>query len=471
MMLQFPYHRTGFKRHSVLCSRTNETESKSTGGSKTETTHEPPSFLFFADFMGKRTYDSEGNTVGIVYDVAFSLSEIYPKATCLILRAPGFFRHRYSEIPWNRIKKLSPYIELDLPLKMIKFYYQFGGQDLRLRRDILDKQVVDTNNHKVIRVNDIHLLEVDHELRIAHVDVGIRGLVRRLGWQPVVDFLVAGLLPRTTYFKERFISWKFIQPLSLNHKSGALKLTVPEKQLAQIPHSDFREVMSNMDIYQRTAFFRSLTLDLRVQIFRDLDTDTQQKLLEHIDLAEAAYILSRIPADQATDILERLPKSVSEKLLNFMETTQARKLSTLLGYTSDSAGGIMTTEMVTLPHSAKVQDVVQVFQQVPESLEATTFIFLIESDNRLSGMVPARKLLLAKPEDPLTQYALPKTTYVKVKDTLREVAFQMEFHKIPVIPVVNNGKDKILQGVITVDDVLKHLIPIAWKRRAKKPSP
>ncbi|MBI4052244.1 MAG: CBS domain-containing protein [Elusimicrobia bacterium] len=428
----------------------------------------PPTFVFFADLVGTRVLDSEGQGVGKIHDITFSLLETYPKSTTLILKS-GFLRSHYAEIPWHQIKKIYPQIQLKLPAQEIIFDHPSGNHDLRLRRDILDKQVVDTNNHKVIRVNDVHLLEVDNELRVAHVDVGLRGLVRRLGWQTVVDFFIAGVLPRTTYFKERFISWKYIQPLSLNHKSGTLKLTVPERQLAQIPSAGFREVMLDMDIYQRTALFKSLNPDLRAQVFKDFDTDTQQKLLGNLDLSEAAFVLSRTPADQATDILERLPSPVSEKLLSLMETSHARKLSTLLGYTSDSAGGIMTTEMITLPGSAKVRDVVQVFKQAPESLEATTFIFLTENGNHLTAMVPTRKLLLAKPDDPLSQYALAKTTYVKVKDSLREVAFQMEFHKLPVIPVVNNGKEKILQGIITVDDILKHLIPIAWKRRAKKP--
>ncbi|MBI3550159.1 MAG: magnesium transporter [Elusimicrobia bacterium] len=432
----------------------------------TSTELPPTEFHFFADFLNKQVIDREGRVLGRVHDLSLGLNESYPKASVLVIRS-GRLRSSFAAVSWEAIDRILLTVQLSLPLEQVNFEPEYPNLDFTIARDVLDKQVVDTSGQKVIRVNDVHLLKVGSEMRISHVDVGIRGIVRRLGWQWWVDPFVQTFLARTDYMKDRLINWRFIQPLAINPEKGRLKLTINQKQLSMIPHADFGAMMQELDVHKRLALFNSISADFRPKVFSDMPIPMQRELLENTDLKDAAELLSKIPADQSTDLLEEIPKSVADSLLALMETTQARRLSALLGYTSDSAGGLMTTELVTCPSTASVADAVQRLRQTLDSLEIVTHVYLIDGENRLTGQVPLKRLLLANPSDPVASSAYPRPVYVRAKDSLREVAYVMEKYKLSSIPVVNNGKDRVLQGVITIDDILVRVIPLAWRRRTR----
>lgn len=422
-------------------------------------------FHFFADMMEKPVLDRTGRTIGYVLDLHLT-SDPYPHVTELVVRA-GLLRRSYAVIPASKVDRMLLTVHLELHRNDIEFKHQRPTHDFCLVRDILDQQVVDTDGQKVIRVNDVQLLSIDRELRVSAVDISMRGLIRRLGWQWWADRFVELFLSRTDYFKENLINWRYVQPLAINPQKGTLRLTINQHQLSQIPHADFSDIMQNMDLYKRMALFQSISTDFRPKVFSDLDLTMQKELLENLDLKEAAGLLAKIPADQTADLLEEVPKAVADSLLALMETTQARRLSTLLGYTSDSAGGLMTTEMIVVPHTAQVSDAFNRVRELQDHLENFYHVYLVEQDNRLMGQVLLKRLLLAPPHAQLTQFAFPKPLFVRAKDSLREVAYLMEKYRLPAIPVVNNGKERILQGVITIDDILAKLIPIAWRRRAK----
>lgn len=429
---------------------------------------EAPIYHFFSDLQQREVLDEQDRPVGDLYDLALA-PEPYPRATHLILRR-GWPLPRWAAVPVGRLERLALHFHLNASRESVEFRAERPDFDLTLVRDILDQQVVDTGGQKVIRVNDARLLQLGSELRLQQVDVGLRGIVRRLGWQWWVDAFVETFLARTEYLKDHLIQWSLIQPLAINQRMGTLKLNVDRKQLSLIPHEDFHDLFANMDLPSRLAMFRSIPADLRPRIFSDLDLDLQKELLGNLDIKEAADLLAKVPADETTDLLEELPKPVVNSLLALMETATARRLSTLLGYTSDSAGGLMTTEVFTAPAGATVAEALERLKALAAP-EHVYHICLVDADNRLVAQAPLNRLLLASPQDPVARHAYPKLRYVRAKDSLREVAFVMEKYKLPALPVVDNGRDRRLQGVITNDDVLEKMIPLAWRRRHRREAP
>lgn len=442
---------------------------------------EEKNFLFFTEVARMDVADSNGRTAGRIQDLALSLGDgsgsssgqpSYPRATHLVLRR-GRLARRYASLPWDQVASIQLHLHLRVPAEEIPFQDAPPAHDFLLVRDILDQQVVDRGDQKVIRVNDVHLLLADNLLYLSHVDVGLRGIVRRLGWEWFVDRFVEVFLPRSQYFRENFISWRYITPLALQ-PPGRLKLSVGQSELQRLPRTSIHDILLEMDSFRRAALFQSIPPEFRPGIFQDLDITVQRELLENLDLKEASHLLSRIPADQATDLLEEIPSSVAESLLAQMETHEARKLSTLLGYSSDSAGGLMTTEFLTLPRDATAAEALARIREYPHELPHQ--LYLVDEENRLSGVVPLRNILPAVgseggPHVLLKDLALARVPYVRAKDSLREVAFLMDKYKIPSVPVVNSGKEKLLQGIITSDDILRRLIPLAWRRRAKLATP
>lgn len=426
-----------------------------------------PMFIYFSRLMDKPVIDSNGRLTAEVYDIIVRPTEVYPQSASLIIRK-GFPNRKYAVISWPDILEID---DRETTLKIDQSNIIFkekhdNKEELTLRRDILDQQVVDTYNHKVIRVNDIHLLEVDHCLMIAHVDISLRGLIRRLGLEKIVDFLVGLFNRNADYLKtEHLISWKHIQPLSINPASMTIKVDVPHKQFSNIPAADLGDIFLDLNTQHQTALFKSLDLSNKAKIFMNIDFKTQKSLIEDLSDKEVVEVLNSIAPDEAIDFLEKLPRDTTERFLNLMESKQSKKLSQLLGYSSDSAGGLMTTDYMAFTKDTTVESALKQIKERAFKVEPVQFVYIIDENNRFIGSTNFRRLILANPIDPIQNAAFPKTYFVHLNSGVKEVAYLMEKYKYYAIPVVD--ENNCLQGIVTVDDVLSQVISIAWRRFKK----
>jgi CBS domain-containing protein/sporulation protein YlmC with PRC-barrel domain len=421
-------------------------------------------FIFFSQLMDKPVLDKEGKTVGEIYDLVVKSSQVYPLSDTLIIRK-GFPNRKYALINWPDIEKID---KEGAQLKIEKSILSFSQihdekKEFTLRRDILDQQVVDTHNHKVIRVNDIQLLVVDHALMIAHVDIGSRGLLRRLGFEKIIDLIVKTFNSRAKYLKnEHLISWKHIQPLTINPVSMTIKIDLPQKNLASIPAADLGDIFLDLNINHQIALFKSLNLANKTKIFTNIDFKTQSSLLGEMNDLEISELLNNIPSDEATDFLEKLPREKIKHILSLIENKYSKRLSQLLGYSGDSAGGLMTTEYIAFTKDTTVQAALDQIRERKFKSEPAQFIYIIDETQHLISATNFRRLILANPQEPIANFVFPKTYFVHLDSSVKEVAYLMEKYKYFAIPVVD--ENNVLQGIITVDDILSQLIAFAWRR-------
>ena len=413
-------------------------------------------FLNFSGLLEKDILDADRKFVGKVWDISAKTSEVYPKSDELII-AKGFIRRYYASVPFSNVLEIDGEVILNIKSDEVKFHPAPKDYEFLLRRDILDQQVVDTFNHKVIRVNDIHLLKIDRELMVAHVDIGLRGLLRRLGWEKVFRFLTK---------RDDIVSWKFIQPVAINPASMTMKLSVSQKQLQGIPAADLGEIMFDLNMNQRMALFRALDIKTKAKIFENLEFEDQKAILKELDKKEAALIVASMSSDEATDLLSNLPRGTVENILTLMESDRAKKLSTLLGYSSDSAGGLMTTEFVSMPDTMAIEAAIDYIKNQTREFDTVPYIYVVDDKHKLQGVTTVRKLLFADPKDTVLKTVFPTTIYVHLHDSVKEVAFLMDKYKISAIPVVD--ENKLLHGIITMDDILSQVIAIAWRKRPRK---
>ncbi|MDD5495876.1 MAG: CBS domain-containing protein [Candidatus Omnitrophica bacterium] len=424
-------------------------------------------FIHFSTVLGKGVLDADGKFVGNIWDISVKQDSIYPKTEELIIKK-GLFKKSYASVPWSSISEIEDDIILKTALKDIKFESAPKNYEFLLRRDILDQQVVDTYNRNLKRVNDIHLLKVENDYIVAHVDIGLRSLIRRLGWGRMVDLIVKAFNKNSGYLKkEELVSWKYIQPVSVNPSSMSMKLSVSNKQIASIPAADLGEIILDLNPAQRIALFRSLDIKTRARIFENLEEEDQKVILKELDKKEFAQIVSSMSSDDATDLLEALPQNTVKNLLTLIESNRAKKLSTLLGYSSDSAGGLMTTEFVSMSETMTVESAIQFIRTQTREFETVPYIYIIDEKNHLKGTTTVRRLLFADPKDTALQTVFAHTLYVYLNDSVKEVAYLMDKYKMSAIPVVD--EKKTLQGIITIDDILEQVISIAWRKRPRKP--
>lgn len=429
-------------------------------------------FLYFSAILEKDVLDKNNKFIGRLYDIVLKPTEVYPISSRLIIKR-GFFSPGYVTVDWANVAECNDkegFVRLNLDGSTVKFAgFSNNKEEFTLRRDILDQQVVDTYNHNVIRVNDAHLLRVENNLMIAHVDIGFRGIVRRLGLERFADFLAAAFKKDARYLKnDILVSWKYIQPLSINPVSKTIKVNVPEKNLRSIPAADFGEIMSDLDHKQRIALFKSLAPEIKAKVLSNMDFQNQRFIIDELLPKDAAEVLSNMPSDEATDLLEKMPSEHTDKLLGLMETKTSRKLSNLLGYSSDEAGGLMTTEYIALPENIMVEDALKKIEESPFSVETIQYVYIIDEAGKLIGSVNMKRLLSADPKADITKITFEKTLYVSLHASVKEVAYFMDKYKCHAIPVIDIDKNGILKGIITIDDILSQVIALAWGRLKRR---
>lgn len=214
-------------------------------------------FIFLSEILGRDVIDKNGCVVGRLCDIPLRMSdEVYPRMAGLMIQR-GVLAKEYAHINVEDIQELNEVFKLKITLRQIEFKKSRMKFDLTLCHDILDRQVVDTDNQKVVRVNDVHLLRVDNNLYLAHVDVGTRALVRRLEWSPLVDWVVKMISPRSPYLtQEEFIPWRNTQVLTSGRYKNVLRLDVARKKLSQIPPIELAEIMEDLDKFEKLSLFQ-----------------------------------------------------------------------------------------------------------------------------------------------------------------------------------------------------------------------
>lgn len=422
-------------------------------------------FIFFTELVRRDVVDRRGIYVGRPYDLIANLDETYPRVTHLVV-SRGHLKKKFFIVPWKDLHLTNQSFQLkvtDKSLSPLSSYYESGEHTLK--RDVLDEQVVDTFNRKVVRVNDLHFLRVDDDLRLAHVDIGVRGLIRRLGWEKFVDFAVRLVHRHSRYLNdEALVSWKFVQPLSVEESAGKIKLAVEVEELKDIPPSDISTMLVELDPYHRAALLRSLDVQAQVDIITELDLKLQEDIIDSLDAQAVVQILERMPSDEATDLLSSLPRKEGDRFLSMLSTKKSREISDLMQHESDSAGGLMTKEFITLTSQMTVGEAINHIKQVELRKAETIYsAYVVDEDGKLEGSVSFRRLLLEAMDAKISDVMLEKPPSVNVSESVKEVAYEMDKYNLTVLPAVDD--ENKLEGIITIDDVLHIAVEEAWGKK------
>jgi len=251
-------------------------------------THEPSrliaeerhSFLFFSSLLGKPVYDAQGMLVGSLSDLAVAIGSVFPPVVAFVVQ-----RGRWEHFPltgrWSDVADIDDdCIRLAVGIQGLTPSKVDASGEILVAEALLDKQIVDTEGAKVVRVNDLHFLKLGRcDLRLVHVDVGTRGLVRRMGWEATIDGFVRRIHPRARYLSaERLIQWQYVQPLSLNERAHNVRLSVLQRQLTELHPADIAEILTDLDTHERATMFRSLDAETAADALAEIDRLMQLKL-------------------------------------------------------------------------------------------------------------------------------------------------------------------------------------------------
>jgi magnesium transporter len=265
-------------------------------------------------------------------------------------------------------------------------------EELYLVADLLDKQIVDVDGRKVVRINDIEVANAGGRLRVVAADVGIAGLLRRLGLRSFGKRWLSriGSVPRS------MIAWDSVAPIR-DVNPSQVRLSVKESRLARLHPSELAEIIGDLSSREAAAVVKQLDDETAADAFEHLDPETRKNLIEDIGTERAADIIEEMDADDAADLLAELPEEQQSELLAEMNAYTAGELRELVKYPEDTAGGMMTTDYVWIYPHRTTEATIRKIREIGPASEFIYYLYVVDNDDHLLGALSLRTLLLALP--------------------------------------------------------------------------
>jgi CBS domain-containing protein len=402
-------------------------------------------FYFISELLGRKVVAPDGRVIGRTSDVIVEWVDPYPLVVGLAVRRR--FSHATAVLPWSCVTAIEPTLICSLRVDAAAAPPS-AAETIRLRAEVLDKQIVDTFGAKVVRVNDLHLLRINSQLRLVHFDVGLRGLMRRLGWEKGLMHALQWLF--SYELTDNLIGWKNVQLLP---GAGSLKLNVPHKELSNLHPAELADILEDLSNYDRTAIFRSLDAETAAEALEEIDDPKlQQALIEDMPIERASDILEEMSTSDAADLLADLPSETAEEILEEMDEERAEDLRELLGHPEETAGGMMTTALLSLAPGDTVETALRRWREAEPELDIIYYIYITDPSETLTGVVSMRELLRADPEQALSAIQETRLVTVPLDASEDEVVDTIIKYGLRALPVVDEA-DR-LKGAIRMRAVL-----------------
>jgi len=410
--------------------------------------------LYLSEVLGRPVVDAQGERIGSVEDLIASTGSDTPQPTVVAFQAQA------ELVPCSAIEAIGANpIRLRLPRQELE-HYRPAPQDIFLARALLDKQVIDTRNARAVRVNDVELDTDEADIRVTRLDCGGAGLLRRLGLGRIAQSL-AGRSPAS------FLAWDQVELLSRgqampdSHAAQPAEVVASEK-LVELHPADRAEILSDLAQPEGSQVLTALDAETAADTLEAVEPDFQAHLLETMPDDQAVKIVEKMAPDEAADLLAELPEARRTDLLSQMEPDAANAARQLLAYPDGTAGSLMTNAFVALPQGLTAGETLTRLRELAGEAETLYYVYVVDAEERLSGVLALSDLVLAQPETPMTEFTRRRVIAVNVGDSQSDVAQTVNKYHLLAVPVVDDQQH--LVGMITAGDALRSLIPAQWKK-------
>jgi magnesium transporter len=409
--------------------------------------------IYFTELDNLPTYDARGEYLGRLQDLAIDPSENPLQVAAFLIHTP---KKQVLSITHEQVQSISiRAIQTSVPAEEVRSYTQDEGL-MRIRKDVLDQQIIDVNNQKVVRVIDVDFEiqpnEKHTELRILAVNVGLPAAVRRLLRGLMAKHSLRSL---SNLFTQKTIPWEFVNLIEPD-PARRVKLRISYNRLAELHPADLAGILEELSRDEQKSVIESLDDEVAAEAVSEIPTRMQVALIEGLSAGRAADIIEEMAPDEAADVLQELPPETSAVVLANMETEEADEVRELLGFEEDSAGGLMTTEFIKAEDSGTVEGAINALAKFEGQLESIHAIYITDARNRLEGVVPLARLLLAGRDAGLQELSLDPVISAPYYADQKMVMNLFRKYNLLALPVVDDGGRLI--GVITADDVFELVV-------------
>jgi Mg2+ transporter MgtE len=259
------------------------------------------------------------------------------------------------------------------------------------------------------------------------------------------------------------IDWADVGYLATD--AATVQLKSSRGKLARLHPVEIARLAEAFSYQHGAEIVESLDDETAAETLEEMAAARQAQILSDMDEERAADILERMSPDEAADVLGDLPEEKAEDLLNRMEDEEQSEVAELLTYEDDTAGGLMTTEFVTLPRDLTVGEALARLREMAETPNMIYYLYVVAAEESwaLTGVIALRNLIRANPSVPLESVMRTEMQVAHVDDDAAEVAQKIAEYNLLALPVVDEAGD--ILGIVTVDDAIEILLPRDWRQR------
>lgn len=408
---------------------------------------------YSSDLLSFRVMSADGTLLGRVRDVEVELEKQVPVITRVVFRK--YWSRQSLVAQWMDVEEVS---SSDLMLKIGVTPLSFttpeevDGHRVFLRDVLLDKQIVDVHGAKVVRVNDLLFSRMDGRLGLVLVDVGLRGLLRRLGFEGPVDRFFQWFFDYR--LRDKYINWQYVQPLAYPDR---LKLQIPQSKLAELHPADLADIMEDLDVHERAAVVESLEDEVVAEAMEEMDPKVQISIMRSLGPEKAADILEEMSPDEAADLIADLPTETVHNIFEEMDRDYQAKVKGLLAHDEDTAGGLMTNQFLAFAGDQTIVDALAHIRRHADEVDVIYYIYVLGKDSQLLGVINLRELLSNEIFTPLERIMTDRVITAHLSDdaeTLADMFAKYGFRAIPILDEKNS-----MVGVIRFKTILEILAP------------
>jgi CBS domain-containing protein/uncharacterized protein YrrD len=405
-------------------------------------------FFYFSKLLGRPVCGGKINRrIGKLTDLVFRLSEPYPDAVGLYLE------HGWGKptefIAWERVVKIDEDAIFVQPPPGDGPYPPFVDQPgwIMLNEHLMGKTILDMDGRRTEVVNDVHLLESKGRMIIAHVDISFNGFLRKWG------------LGRLHVVRDRFISWRYVQPLSLEDAvaSDSVSLSITRAQIKELPSEDLADALEELSGKEQEAVFSVLDSEKAAETLMEAEPRAQRQIIANLRKERARTILREMSVPQLVDLFSVLPHDDKIDLVALLPPDQARRIESILSEREATAGALMASNCVTMAKETPVGEALRHVRSSNLDHDMVSYIYVVgEPDKVLLGVVDLRELVLARDDATLGELMCAPVVAAETDDLREDLEELFAKYHYRMIPVVDRGDH--LQGVIHYKDIMKGLV-------------
>ncbi len=397
--------------------------------------------FYLSRIVNSKIFSKDYQIIGKLKDLAVTTDSRNPKvAVAKILTQDGIKYINFEQITIN--KKDGKYHLLCRQLKE-----EDPQNFLMLGKQLLDKQIIDINGRKVVRVNDIRLVLLSTGLYVVAVDIGTEGLLRRLG-------VAKPLLKLGIKIPAKLILWNDVEPVFAGDEKLVLSKTY--NKLSTLHPSDLADIIEDFDTKTGMIIFSHLDNAKSADVLEEMEEEAQVKMLENMDTEKAADILEEMPADEVADILDGLSKDLAEELLSSMEKEASDEVRELMEYDEKVIGSMMSNEFVAFRSDETIDNVITALRQTKPEENLINYIYVVNQKNILIGKISLRDLVISEPNQTLKSVMHKDFIFMYDTDKIDTMIDMVSKYNLLAIPIVD--KDMNLVGNVIGNDVIHELL-------------